>query len=92
MISSVTLIGLTAGLCTTFAYVPQVIKTCKTQSTEDISLGMFLIMVIGTILWLIYGILAGDLPVIAANAVTLIFASTILYFKIRVPPKLGLRR
>jgi len=44
---------------------------------------MFSVLVIGTSLWLFYGIMIGDLPLIAANGVTLVFAATILIFKVR---------
>ena len=56
---------------TTVAFVPQVVKTVRTGSTHDISLGMFLILVAGVTAWLIYGALISDLPLILANAVTL---------------------
>jgi MtN3 and saliva related transmembrane protein len=81
--SSVTILGLVAGCCTTLAYLPQVIKAWRTRSTRDISLGMFLLLVGGMALWLAYGILLGDLPLIVSNAVTFAFAATILYFKLR---------
>ena len=77
-----TIIGLLAGALTTIAFLPQAIKTWKTKSAKDISLGMYLIFCSGVILWLIYGILTSDLPVILANAVTLVFALSILYFKL----------
>jgi MtN3 and saliva related transmembrane protein len=80
---SVTALGLLAGTLTTIAFVPQVIKTWRTRSTHDISLGMFAIFVAGIIVWLIYGAIIGDVPVIAANAATLLLAGTILVFKIR---------
>ena len=38
---AVTLVGLLAGFCTTISFLPQVLKTWRTRSTEDISLGMF---------------------------------------------------
>jgi len=79
----VTLIGLGAAFCTTIAFLPQAIKTWRTRSTEDISLGMFLTFSIGTLLWLIYGLLLHDIPLIAANGITLVLALTILGFKIR---------
>jgi hypothetical protein len=47
--------GLAAALCTTASFVPQVVKTWKTRSTADISLGMYLVLVFGTVLWLAYG-------------------------------------
>ena len=78
-----TLIGLGAAFCTTIAFLPQAIKTWRTRSTEDISLGMFLTFSIGTLLWLIYGLLLHDIPLIAANGITLVLALTILGFKIR---------
>jgi MtN3 and saliva related transmembrane protein len=81
--SYITAIGLGAAFCTTIAFLPQVIKTWTTRSTKDISLGMFLIFTIGILLWLIYGLLVRDVPLIAANAVTLLLASIILGFKIR---------
>jgi len=68
---------------TTIAFVPQVVKTWRTRSTHDISLGMFAILVAGMTAWLIYGALIGDLPLVLANAVTLGLAGTILIFKIR---------
>ena len=53
------------------------------RSTADISLGMFLLMVSGLVLWLAYGIILADLPLIASNTMTLLFAGMILYFKVR---------
>ena len=77
------LLGYAAALCTTSAYVPQVLRVCRTQSTHDISLKMFIVLVTGISLWLTYGILRSDWPLVAANSITLMLASTILCFKIR---------
>ena len=78
-----TIIGLTAATLTTICFVPQVIKTWRAKETKDMSLVMYLMLSIGILLWLIYGILIRDLPIIAANTVSLLFAATILYFKIK---------
>ena len=78
-----TVLGLLAGPCTTFAYLPQVIKTWRTRSTNDVSRGMFMLMVTGIVLWLAYGILQNDLPIIAANLASLVLTATILIFKLR---------
>ncbi len=75
------MIGFLAASLTTVAFVPQVIKTWKTKSTEGVSLGMYVIFCLGLFLWLVYGISKNDFPVIAANAATLLLAMTILYFK-----------
>ena len=75
--------GYVAALCTTSAYVPQVIKVWRTRATKDISLKMFLVLVTGMALWLTYGIWKSETPLILANGVTFTLASTILYFKLR---------
>ena len=77
-----TLVGLAAGFCTTVAFLPQVVKTWKSKSAKDLSLGMYSIFCTGVLLWLIYGIMISDLPVILANAITLILAVSILFFKL----------
>ncbi|MBM3553969.1 MAG: hypothetical protein FJX47_00265 [Alphaproteobacteria bacterium] len=76
-------LGLVAATFTTAAFVPQVVQTWRSRQTRDISLGMFSILVAGIVLWLIYGLIQGDLPLIAANGVTLALAGSILYLKLR---------
>lgn len=76
------IIGIVAGICTTIAFLPQVIKTWRSKSAKDLSLGMFSIFCTGVALWLTYGILIGDLPIILANGLTFLLAGTLLYFKL----------
>jgi MtN3 and saliva related transmembrane protein len=83
MMGKLTLLGLAAGCCSTLAFLPQVVKTWKSRSTADISLSMYLVLVLGIVLWLAYGVLLGDTPLIVANGVTLVFAGGILAFKLR---------
>ncbi len=78
-----TALGLAAAVMTTAAFLPQVIKTWRTRQTRDISLGMFLVLCLGIILWLVYGALRGDLPLVIGNAVTLVLAGTILALKLK---------
>ncbi|HKL16640.1 MAG TPA: SemiSWEET transporter, partial [Balneolaceae bacterium] len=61
---SFTIIGLAAGFCTTLAFLPQALKTWRSKSAKDLSLGMYLIFCTGVALWLTYGILISDLPII----------------------------
>ena len=77
------IIGLIAGVLTTCGFIPQVIKTIRSKSTKDISLGMFLITGTGLALWLLYGILSGALPVIIANAISFPLACVIIGFKLK---------
>lgn len=79
---SFTIIGLAAGFCTTAAFLPQAVKTWRSKSAKDLSLGMYLIFCTGVALWLTYGILISDLPIILTNIVTLALAVSILYFKL----------
>ena len=79
----VSLIGFAAALCTTIAFLPQVVQTWRTRSTKDISLAMFLVFTTGIFLWLVYGLIIGDLPLITANGITFVLSGTILYFKLR---------
>ena len=81
--SELTFLGMTAACCTTASFVPQVVKTWKTHSTDDISLGMFLVLVFGTVLWVAYGMLLKDPPLVVGNGITLMLAGTILAFKLR---------
>ena len=76
-------VGLSAAFCTTAAFVPQVVKVWRTHSTKDISLGMFLVLIFGILLWLVYGFAIADIPLILANIITLSLAGTILYFKLK---------
>lgn len=77
------LLGLIAGSLTTVAFLPQVMKTWRSKSAGDLSIGMFAIFSAGVALWLVYGIIIDAPPVIVANGVTLVLALTILFFKLR---------
>ncbi len=81
--NSVTLIGLAAATLTTVAFVPQVVRAWRTRSTRDISLPMYLVLRGRYRLWLIYGAMIRDMPLILANLVTLVLVLMILFFKLR---------
>lgn len=76
-------LGLTAGLCTTVAVIPQIKKAWKTKKVKDVSPGMFTILIIGVFLWVIYGITQKDIPIIATNGVSLGLNGIMLYLMIR---------
>jgi len=81
--AAVNAIGLLAAVCTTVSFVPQLIRVWRLRSARDISLTMFLIFSLGTLLWLLYGIFIRALPVILANAVTLALSLAILALKMK---------
>ncbi len=78
-----TIIGMLAAVCTTVSFIPQVVKTIKTGQTKDISLSMYVIFTAGIFFWLIYGIMIVDVPIIAANTITLLLTGTVLFLKIK---------
>lgn len=67
-----TTIGLVAGTLTSVAAIPQVIKTLQTRHARDISIWQPLLLSFGVALWMVYGILINDLPLILANITPLI--------------------
>ncbi|MEK7547171.1 MAG: SemiSWEET transporter [Patescibacteria group bacterium] len=81
--SWITILGLIAATLTATSFFPQVLKCWRTGQTKDISLPMYLIINTGFFLWIIYGFLISDLPLIAANIVAFLAASLILFFKLK---------
>lgn len=77
------LIGFVAAILTTIAYLPQMIKIIKSKSAKDVSLSMYIVMCSGIFMWLVYGLLISSYPVIFANAITLVFVTIILIYKMR---------
>lgn len=80
--SFITIMGFAAAALTTSSFVPQAIKTIRTKDTRSISFFMYLLFSAGTLLWLLFGIFSDNLPIIIANAITLVFAVIILSYKI----------
>ena len=76
------LFGFTAALLTTIAFIPQLYKTWKTKSAEDVSLIMLILFITGLICWIIYGLKIQSIPILVANIITFIFNFSILILKI----------
>jgi MtN3 and saliva related transmembrane protein len=80
---NIVLIGYIAGTLTTASFVPQVIRSWKLKETRDLSLAMLVLFALGVILWTVYGMWIGSLPIIAANVVTLCLIIFLLWMKMR---------
>ena len=78
-----TLVGLIAAICTTCSFLPQVIKILRSKRTKDVSLLMYAILTTGLFLWLIYGFILKDFPLILANSISLTLSLCVLILKIR---------
>lgn len=75
------LIGMLAAVLTTFAFFPQVVKTVKTKSTDDLSWTWLIMMIAGVFFWLVYGVFIESLSLVSANAVTL--CSVVILFWVK---------
>ncbi len=79
----ITITGFAAAILTTASFLPQAIKTIRTKDTSGISLFMYSLFASGTLLWFLFGLFSSNMPVMIANAVTLVFAVIILIYKIK---------
>ncbi|MFN7967593.1 MAG: SemiSWEET transporter [Acidobacteriota bacterium] len=76
-------IGYAAATLTTVSFVPQAVRVIRTRQTGDLSLAMYSIFAVGVAMWLVYGIALGSLPIVLANATTLVLVLIILVMKLR---------
>ena len=76
-------IGYLAACLTTFSFLVQAIKSWRTKDLSGISVGMYTMFASGVALWLVYGLVINSMPLIVTNALTLVFALSILVMKIR---------
>jgi MtN3 and saliva related transmembrane protein len=79
----VTVLGLLAGALTTLSFLPQVLRTMRTRSAGDLSWLWLVMMASGIAGWIVYGVLGEDVPVIAANGITLVLVCTLVVIKAR---------
>jgi MtN3 and saliva related transmembrane protein len=80
---STDLVGYLAAALTTCSFIPQAWLTFRTRDVRGVSLGMYTVFTVGVALWLLYGLLLSAWPIVAANAITLALAATILLMKLR---------
>ncbi|MDP2526374.1 MAG: SemiSWEET transporter [Maribacter dokdonensis] len=79
------IIGIFAGVFTTIAAVPQIYRAWKTKKVDDVSPKMFFILILGVLLWTVYGVMKQDAPIIITNGISTLLNITmfILIFKYR---------
>ncbi|MEX2235770.1 MAG: SemiSWEET transporter [Cyclobacteriaceae bacterium] len=81
--SQTEIVGLTAGICTSISLLPQLIKLFKHKKAEDISLFYLCILFIGLALWLWYGILRDDIPILVTNGFSLVINGIIIVLGVK---------
>ncbi len=79
----VTLVGSISAALTTAAFVPQVIRVWRLRDAKDISFPTFVMFSVGLVGWVGYGTLVSSVPIVAANALTLVLALVILFLKVK---------
>ena len=77
------ILGLVAGTITSITFLPQVIKIWQTKSAKDLSIMMLLLLMLGVVLWLIYGLVVMSAAIIYTNSMVLAMSLIMLYFKLR---------
>jgi MtN3 and saliva related transmembrane protein len=77
------IVGLAAGICTAISLLPQLIKLLKDKKAEDISLFYLVILFIGLGLWIWYGFLRKDLPILVTNGFSLVINGIVIVLGIR---------
>lgn len=82
-LSRIEILGLAAGLCTSFSLLPQLIKIIRTKKSDDLSLFYLAILLAGLSLWIWYGVLRSDIPIVVTNAIALIMNIIIIILGIR---------
>ena len=81
--ASIDLVGALAAILTTAAFIPQAIKTIRTRDTSGLSLTMYVLLLAGVTLWMVYGIILGSWPLILSNAIVLVPQSLVMAILLR---------
>ncbi len=76
-------IGIAAGVLTAISMIPQLVKVVKEKKAQDISLFMVIILLSGVAVWVVYGILKEDYPIIVTNAFSFAVNLVLLLLSIR---------
>ncbi|HMS92209.1 MAG TPA: SemiSWEET family transporter [Candidatus Saccharibacteria bacterium] len=82
-IDTITLVGLSATTCILISQIPEILRALKLKETRDLSWGMIVLLIVGTVLWLIYGLLKTDNIIILANSIMLAILAVLLSVKVR---------
>ena len=81
----VQLVGYVAALLTTISNIPQALKIIRTRETKDVSVRTYLFLFTGLLLWIVYGFLREDIPLIVANIISALVCGTVLFLKLASP-------
>ncbi len=77
------IIGIAAGVLTSIAMLPQLIKIIKEKKAENVSVVMLMVLIAGLSLWAVYGFMKNDLPIIITNCFSVLLNIVILTLRIK---------
>jgi len=80
-------VGVAASICTTLSFLPQLIKMIRTKKAGDVSYLMLIVLFVGGILWIIYGVMRDDWIIIVSNCVSTLINIVSGIFSIKYRPK-----
>lgn len=75
-------LGIIAGLLTSGSMIPQLVKVIKEKNADDLSSGMLIVLISGVSLWIWYGFLKDELPIILTNAFSVVVNVTLLIYSL----------
>ena len=75
--------GIAAGILTAVSMLPQVIRTIKTKKAEHVSPAMLIILISGVALWIVYGCIKNDWPIIITNSFSVLINVCMLFLRWR---------
>lgn len=78
----INIVGYAAAICMIFGYLPQAIRTIRTRDTDAIALPTFLMLGLGSVLFVVQGALLGNIPLVITNSITTI--CSVIVFGIKV--------
>jgi MtN3 and saliva related transmembrane protein len=81
------IIGISAGILTAVSMLPQVLKTIKTKKAEHVSPLMLIVLICGVSLWIVYGVLKNDMPIIFTNGFSVLVNLCMLFLRWRYREK-----
>lgn len=82
-----TVLGFVAGALTAISMLPQLIKTLKLKKAEEVSVLMLVVLITGVSLWLFYGVLKKDWPIVITNATSLLINLIMMTLRIIYRPE-----
>lgn len=81
--NEIVIVGLLAGLFTTLSFIPQIAKISRTQRTRDLSLSTYVLLSVGLLLWVVYGVALRQIAIVLPNTVVLVLSLYIIILKIK---------